>query len=97
MAKPRDLLSGGSGPTDSGGALFAGHFDEDADSLDSTLLVTIDSFDPDVTWGPAHWMPRVDDGGAVVLPRKNDKCVVALAESEIPGTAEVWIVAWAPA
>lgn len=96
MASPADLhsSSGGSDGADSG--LYAGHFAEDASSVDDLLMVTIDSFDPDETWGPAPWPTRVDDDGATVLPLEGDKCVVGLATSEIAGTAEVWVLVWTP-
>lgn len=97
MADPADLVrkhSTGSEPEP--GGLYAGHFAESATSVVEALEVIVDSFDPDITWGPAYWVPRVDDSGATVMPQEGDKCVVGLAESEIEGTPEVWIIGWWP-
>lgn len=95
MASPADLVSK-KRSSSSDLVLYAGHFAEDAADVSGELLVTVDSFDPDITWGPAPWMPRVDDAGATVLPQKGDKCAIGLAESEMAGTAEVWVLAWRP-
>jgi hypothetical protein len=94
MASPSDLVSGKRSSDDL--VLYAGHFAEDASSVDSQLEVVIDAFDPDIKWGPAPWMPRITDGGSTVIPEEGDRCVVGLAESEIAGTAEVWVLAWWP-
>ncbi len=96
MASPADLHNSRSSSPSNDLVLYAGHFSEDADDTSSQIEVTVDAFDPDINWGPASWMPRVDDDGNTVLPQKGDKCAVGLAESEIAGTPEVWVRAWWP-
>ncbi len=94
MARPSDLYE----PADNAGGvvMYAGKFDEDATSVDDLLEVIADGFDKNSTWGPAPWMPRVDDAGSPVLPQRGDRCVIALAETETQGTAEIWIIGWWP-
>lgn len=96
MASPADLHKPSGSDEDAEVGIYAGHFAEDANSVDDLLMITIDSFDPDITWGPAPWPTRVDDSGATVLPVEGDKCAVGLAKSEIAGTAEVWVLVWTP-
>lgn len=76
--------------------MFAGTIAQDASSLSDPVEVTLEAFDPDQSWGPAPWMPRVDAAGEPDLPNQGDRCIVALAETDDPGTPEVWIIAWWP-
>lgn len=74
--------------------LYEGIIAEDIPDVNTPVTVIIPAFHLEREWGPAPWMPRVDDTGTVVYPATGDRCVVALAESVEPGTPEVWIVAW---
>lgn len=87
MAEVHDLL----GTESSSTPLWAGIIEEDAASESDQLEVTIPAFDPDQTWGPCPWMPR-----GATLPSKGDACVVGMAESDEPGTPDIWIIAWWP-
>lgn len=53
----------------------------------SLLMVTIPSFDPQLTWGPCFWQAR----DAVTLPVKGDKCLIIFDEQRQP-----WVIAWWP-
>lgn len=73
---------------------FAAEFAEDASSLTDRVSVIIPAFHVEKAWGPCRWMPRVDASGDPVLPSEGDSCVVVLAETEDPGTPDIWVVAW---
>lgn len=76
--------------------LYEGVIAQDASDVTDPVLVTVLAFDKQLTWGPAPFMPRVDDDGATVLPADGDRCVVGLAATDSPGTPEVWILGWWP-
>jgi hypothetical protein len=84
-------------PVSSQTVLYHGTIAEDASSVDDLVEVTIPAFDRNQKWGPASFMPRVDDDGDTVLPSKGDPCCVGLAETEEPGAHSVWIISWRPA
>lgn len=89
----RDVLPN---PGNSSSGVFEGRVAQDAASVGDKVKVTLDSFDREQMFGPAPWMPRVDDAGEPVLPNNGDRCVVALAETDEPSEPEVWILAWYP-
>lgn len=66
------------------------------DSVLDQLEVIIPAFSSSASIGPAPWTPRVDDDGLLVLPSDGDRCIVAYAETDHPGTPEAWIVGWWP-
>jgi hypothetical protein len=80
----------------SGSLLYEGIIDEDADTVSDMVRVRVLAFDKQLTWGPAPWMPRVDEAGDAMLPSRGDRCVVGLADTDDPGTPEIWILAWWP-
>lgn len=70
-------------------------------ATDATIAITAVSVDDDVyvliagnrqRIGPCRWMPRVDDGGTVVLPARLDPCVV-----NVSSRGHHHLVWWAPA
>lgn len=76
--------------------IYEGEIATDANDVSDLVEVTIEAFDRNLLWGPAPWMPRVDDLGNTMYPAEGDRCVVALAETVDPGTPEVWIIGWWP-
>lgn len=61
----------------------------DADGL-APVRVVIPEFDPDLSFGPAPWMPVARADG-IYYPKKGDRAVVLR-----PDPASVWIAAWTP-
>lgn len=61
-----------------------------ADAEDLTVRVIIPEFSPDLTFGPALWMPFVTPIG-IFLPKRGDKALVIRT-----GVDSVWIPAWTP-
>jgi hypothetical protein len=80
--------------TASYGRLYEGVIKQDATSVNDLVLVTIAAFDEDLTWGPAPFMPRVDDDNLLDLPQEGDLCVVGLAETDTEGEPSVWIISY---
>lgn len=76
--------------------IYEGVVASDADDVSDEIEVTIEAFDKNLKWGPAPYMPRIDDTGAPVYPVEGDRCCVVLAETVDPGTPEVWIIGWVP-
>lgn len=74
--------------------LFAGEIVTDAVSVDDEIEAVADGFDKSHTFGPAPFMPRVDDASSVVLPQKGDRCLIAIAEGAENGDLETWIVGY---
>ena len=79
-----------------GSLLYEGIIDQDAPDVGTMVRVRVLAFDQELTWGPAPWMPRVDAGGDTVLPQEGDRCIVGMADTDDPGTPEIWILAWWP-
>lgn len=77
--------------TSSRNTLFEGIIARDVASLSDLADVIIEAYDPDRIFASAPWMPR-----GVTLPSEGDRCIVALGETDVPGTPEPWIVAWWP-
>jgi hypothetical protein len=67
---------------------------EDVSDVDDEISVIVPAFHPEREWGPAPWMPRVDDSGATVYPAHGDRALIVLAESVEPGAPELWVIAW---
>jgi len=76
--------------------LFEGEIAGDATGPADKVPVTLQAFDRNQRFGPAPFAPMVDAIGAVLLPNRGDRCVVALAETDEPGEPEVWIIGWWP-
>lgn len=71
--------------------LFEGIIARDATSVSEPVEVVVPAYDPNRVFASAPWMPR-----GVDLPTEGDRCIVALGESDIPGTPEPWVIAWWP-
>lgn len=99
MTRWADILDDAGGPARQP-RIFEGRIAQDATELNEFLYATIPAFDDEQEWGPAPWEPRfrILPNGAldVILPEKNDRCVVALAESPDPGEPEIWILQYWP-
>ena len=76
------------------GRLYEGVIAQDASSVNDLVPVTIPAFDDELEFGPAPFMPRIDDDNLVDLPAEGDICVVALAETDTPGEPSVWILSY---
>lgn len=76
--------------------LYEGQIATEPETVNDKVEVVIRAFDQNLLWGPAPWQPRVDDGGDTILPVEGDRCVVALAETEDPGTPEIWVLEFWP-
>jgi hypothetical protein len=74
--------------------IYEGEIATAVSDVDEEVMVIIPAFHRERTWGPAPWMPRVNDAGATVYPAEGDRCCVVLAESIEPGTPEIWILGW---
>lgn len=77
----------------SSNTVFDGIIMKNVLSISDLASVIVPAFDPNLEFCRAPWMPR---GDLVTLPAKGNRCVVALAETDHPGTPEPWIVAWWP-
>lgn len=93
MSSWRELLRPGGDVTT---RVYEGVIAQDAANVNDKVLVTVLAFDEQLTWGPAPFMPRVDDAGDVELPQDGDRCVVLLAETDDPGEPAVWILGYDP-
>lgn len=51
--------------------------------------VIVPAFDPEQVYAEAPWPARGTD-----LPAEGDRCVLVMADTDIPGTPEPWIVSW---
>lgn len=87
MARISDLLN--PNPADAVPYVYEAVFARNIGSSSEMAEVVIPAFDPDQMWGPMPWPPRGD-----ALPQAGARCIVALAETDHPGTAEPWIVGW---
>lgn len=76
--------------------LYEGIIREDANSVLDQLEVIIPAFSRQLSHGPCPWTPRIDDAGNPAYPSAGDRCIVAFAETTVPGTPEPWIVSWWP-
>jgi hypothetical protein len=52
---------------------------EDVSDVDDEISVIVPAFHPEREWGPAPWMPRVDDSGATVYPAHGDRALIRRA------------------
>lgn len=69
--------------------LFDGTIARDVESMADLAEIVVPAFDPDHIFTSAPWMPR-----GAALPQAGDACVVVLAETDVAGTPEPWIVGW---
>lgn len=86
----RDLHNKESSP----GPLYEAIIVGDPTSVLDEIEVVIPAFHSDLKWGPMPWPTRVNDAGVTVLPVHGDRAIVALAETDEPGTPEPWCVGW---
>lgn len=75
--------------------IFEGKVAKNVSDVGEMARVTLPAFSDELKW-EAPWMPRAVAGGTVDMPQKGDRCIVALAETEEPGTPEAWIIGWWP-
>lgn len=69
---------------------YAGEFATSAESTLDEVTVLLPGVDGGVNrFGPASWMPRVDDAGETVYPTRGDACLVMFDDDGDP-----WVVAW---
>lgn len=86
----RDLHNRESSP----GALYEAIIVGNPASVLDQIEVVVPAFSPTLKWGPMPWPTRVNDAGVTVLPVNGDRAIVALAETDEPGTPESWCIGW---
>lgn len=75
-----------------GSRIFRGLIAEDAETVNDELKARLPAYDPSRQFGPFHFHPRPRaDGVGVLLPSRNDPCLVALDENDQADLLSWWV------
>lgn len=69
-------------PPPPGARIFRGLIGEDAASPNSSISVRVPAYHASRSFGPCYFAPRPLQDGSLLLPQRNDPCLVALDENE---------------